>query len=107
MSAREHDCPTCICGRRAPVQGEHYAIQRDDPRHKMIARRGPGTIAWQEHLLAWSGYAARYGTSQSAEEIAGRRPVAYGRILSPGRHEQPVPSPWCLHSHVAKSSART
>lgn len=35
-------CPTCICGRRAPVQA-------DERRGK-----GPGSVAWEEHLQAWS-----------------------------------------------------
>ena len=55
---RLHDCPTCICGRRAPVQATHSL------------GRGPGTIAWAEHLLAFSVYAVRYGGAQSAERIA-------------------------------------
>jgi hypothetical protein len=64
-----HDCPTCICGRRAPVQ-------RDQDHGK-----GPGSITWAEHLLAWSGYAARYGTSQSAERMAERSGFSYGELI--------------------------
>ena len=61
----EKHCATCICGRRAPVQGTSYA-------NKGNVRKGPGTIAWSEHLLAWSDYALRYGTGQSAERMAER-----------------------------------
>jgi len=62
----EKHCDTCICGRRAPVQED------DD--------RGPGTITWKEHLLAYSGYAARYGTAQSAERLAQRGGFGYGEL---------------------------
>lgn len=54
----EKHCPSCICGRRAPVQGGDS--------------RGPGTISWTEHLAVWSAYAAIYGSRQSAEQIAER-----------------------------------
>lgn len=66
-------CPTCICGRRAPVQGEHYC-ENDGIGH------GPGTISWLEHLLVWSGYAARYGQNQSAERMAERGGFCYGEL---------------------------
>lgn len=69
MSNRLHcECPTCICGKRAPVQGDSGS-------------KGPGSIAWSEHLLAWSGYAARYGTEQSAERIAERGGFGWGELL--------------------------
>ena len=64
MTDEKKHCPTCICGRRAPVQGNRA---RDG-----LDAHAPGTIAWHEYLLAWSGYAARYGTSQSAERLAER-----------------------------------
>lgn len=55
--AREHEnCPTCSCGRRALVQGSRKV-------------KGPGTIAWSEHVEAWNAYAMQYGASQSAERI--------------------------------------
>ena len=64
--AKAH-CTTCICGRRAPVQG---------------ASRGPswlercaipaGTVAWEEHLEAWAHYAALGHGDQSAERMAER-----------------------------------
>ena len=72
-------CPTCICGRRAPVQGER------------TLPRGPGSITWEEHLLAWSGYAARYGTGQSAERIAERAGFGYDELTEFLGHE---PTTW-------------
>ena len=67
-------------GRRAPVQGEHN--KRD---------RGPGTIAWDEHVLAWSAYAVRYGRDQSAERIAERGGFGYAELTSLLGHE---PKTW-------------
>lgn len=58
-------CPTCICGKRAPVQG-NSRIPKGQPGH------GPGTVAWSEHELAWSTYAAQYGRGQTAERMAAR-----------------------------------
>lgn len=65
----EPHCETCICGRRAPVQ-------RSDA-HK----RGPGSIAWSEHLLVWSAYNARWHSTQSAERLAERGGFSYGEIV--------------------------
>lgn len=70
MTAIEKHCPTCICGRRAPVQGEIG-------RH---AKRGPGTITWDEHLRAWSVYAACGHGDQSAERIAERGGFGYDEL---------------------------
>ena len=68
---REHEiCATCICGRRAAVQG-NSRIPKGQPGH------GPGTIAWAEHELAWSTYAARYGRTQSAQRIHERAGFCY------------------------------
>lgn len=82
MTAANH-CPTCICGRRAPVQGEHDT------------RRGPakpsGTIAWEEHLAAYEGYAARYGRSQSAERLAARGGFGWWELVDFLGHE---PTTW-------------
>ena len=51
-------CPTCMCGRRAPVRG-------------VGDRSSPGTIAWTEYLDAWKVYARRIGTwAPSAGSIA-------------------------------------
>ena len=60
----EKHCPTCICGRRAPVQGE--------PQRHLRPSRGPGTISWEEHERAWAAYAQQYGRDQSAQRIADR-----------------------------------
>lgn len=68
----ERHCPTCICGRRAPVQG--------DPRREPNGH-GPGTITWHEHLQVWSAYAQKYGTQQSAERMAERGGFGYGEIV--------------------------
>lgn len=64
----EKHCSTCICGRRAPVQANRGEA------------KGPGTVSWEEHALAWSAYAARYGTRQSAERIAERGGFCYGEL---------------------------
>lgn len=69
MTDPEMHCPTCICGRRAPVQA--------DREH----RRGPGSIAWAEHLLAWSAYAAKHGAGQSADRIAERSGFGFGELI--------------------------
>lgn len=70
----EKHCQTCICGKRAPVQGEtHRASGAYQP-------RGPGTIAWEERELAWSTYAGRYGRGQSAERIAERGGFGYHEL---------------------------
>lgn len=65
----EHSCPPCICGKRAPVQADRNVGV------------GPGSIAWSEHLEAWNRYAARYGTSQSAERVAERGGFGYEELL--------------------------
>lgn len=69
MSTHEN-CPTCVCGKRARVQGNSN-IPFGHPGH------GPGTIAWTEHELAWSAYAARYGRDQTAERIHERSGFCY------------------------------
>lgn len=66
MGMSERHCDTCLCGRRAPVQAAHG--------------HGPGTVSWEEHLLAWSNYATRYGTRQSAERMAERGGFGYGEL---------------------------
>jgi hypothetical protein len=65
----EQHCPTCICGKRAPVQ-------RSD-----LHGKGPGSVEWSEHLLAWSGYDAKWHSGQSAERIAERGGFSYGELL--------------------------
>ena len=69
--------------RRAPVQG-HWTIGSKD-------RRKPGTIAWWEHVEAWTEYASRYGRSQSAERIAERSGFGYDELIMFLGHE---PTTW-------------
>jgi len=52
---------------------------------------GPGSVAWSEHLLAWSDYARRYGTSQSAERLAERGGFGYAELTDHLGHE---PTTW-------------
>ena len=80
--ADEKHCPTCICGRRAPVQGNR-AINGN-------LAHGPGTISWVEHLQAWSGYASRY-PGQSAEIIAKRAGFDWLELVEYLGHE---PTTW-------------
>jgi hypothetical protein len=79
----EQHCPTCICGRRAPVQG---TWERDRAK-----RRGPGTISWAEHLEAYATYSGRYGTSQSPERLAERQGFSYAELTDLLGHE---PTTW-------------
>ena len=63
MTVREHpECKSCICGRRAMVQGNNR-IEKGQPGH------GAGTISWAEHELAWATYAQKHGRDQTAERI--------------------------------------
>lgn len=70
MSEQAH-CATCICFRRAPVQGDHG-------KHG----KGPGSVSWAEHVEAWASYASRYGTSQSATRIAERCGFSYSELVT-------------------------
>lgn len=72
-------CHTCICGRRAPVQGDRKL------------KRGPGTISWEEHLQAWTVYDAEYRCGQSAETIADRCGFSFGELTEFLGHE---PTTW-------------
>lgn len=54
--------------KRAPVQWE-------------FRKRPPGTIAWSEHVEAWTAYATRYGNSQSAERIAERGGFGFDELV--------------------------
>jgi hypothetical protein len=82
----EH-CPTCICGRRAPVQGERGQNYRP-PR----ASKPAGTITWAEHLEAWGGYNARY-PGQSAERMAERGGFSWYELCDFLGHE---PKTWTV-----------
>jgi hypothetical protein len=73
-SRRDHDCPTCICGRRAPVQGDHSRPGKSG--HQ------PGTISWAEHELAWSAHALRHGRFEDAEKLAARGGFTYAELTT-------------------------
>lgn len=78
----EHaDCPTCICGKRAPVRPDAFGA----------VRKGPGTVSWAEHCEAWSDYAGRYGRDQSAERIAERGGFGYFELVGYLGHD---PKTW-------------
>lgn len=62
-------CATCICGRRAPVQGEGRGLGE--------VEKAPGSVDWSEHLEAYAVYAKLHGRSQSAERIAERGGFGY------------------------------
>ena len=83
LKASGEHCTTCICGRRAPVQAS--------PAYEGKPPKGPGTIAWEEHLLAWSDYARRYGTSQTAERMAQRGGFSYWEVCD---HLKREPTTW-------------
>lgn len=74
--------------RRAPVQGEW---RKATPGARAGWRVSPGTVAWEEHELAWRAYAARYGSGQSAERIAERHGFGYDEITNLLGHE---PKTW-------------
>ena len=80
MAEVEQHCPTCVCGRRAPVQGDYRV-------------RPAGTVAWWEHLEAYTAYAARYGKSQSAERLAERAGFGYQEMTTLLGHE---PTTWSV-----------
>jgi len=75
----ELHCPTCICGRRAPVQASRKL------------GKGPGSISWAEHLQTYAGYSAQYGSGQSAERMAERGGFGYGELIMFLGHE---PTTW-------------
>lgn len=77
MTATEQHCPTCTCGRRAPVQ----ASRRGGEKHGVkYGPHGAGTISWAEHEQAWAVYGALY-SGQSAEVIAQRQGFSYGELV--------------------------
>lgn len=73
----EQHCPSCTCGRRAPVQHN-----REGGIRKGVAYgpHGPGTISWAEHEEAWAVYGALY-SGQSAERIAERGGFGYVELV--------------------------
>jgi uncharacterized protein YegP (UPF0339 family) len=62
------ECPTCACGKRAPVQPG-------------------GSISWAEHEVAWTIYARENGTALSADDIAERGGFTVGQITQWLNHE--------------------
>lgn len=92
-SSRVHgNCPSCICGKRAVVQGE-------GKRRNGLKGEGPGTISWAEHELAWSAYASKYGRDQSAQRINERGGFGYCELTKLLGHE---PETWVPSGAVAE-----
>ena len=72
--------------RRAPVQGDDgWHLGRKPGLHQ------PGTISWEEHLLAYEDYAERYGRDQSAERLAERGGFGYDELVD---HLGRAPATW-------------
>jgi hypothetical protein len=79
--------------RRAPVQGEgNYWLRKGDPRR--AGTRCPGTVAWSEHVEAWTKYSERYGAGQSAERVAERGGFGYSELVDLLGH---APATWLVH----------
>lgn len=78
-------CPTCVCGRRAPVQAGGHP------------RRGAGNISWWEHEQAWAAYGALY-SGQDAERIAQRGGFSYGELQDFLGHD---PTAWSARTPSA------
>ena len=72
-------CPTCTCGRRAPLQGE----SQPNP----VPR---GTISWAEHLECHAAYAVHH-PGQSAERMAERGGFGWREFVNFTGHE---PKSW-------------
>ena len=70
MITPEPHCPTCTCGKRAPVQGSPK-VPKGQP------GCGPGTVSWAEHELAWGAYDREYRSGQSAARMAERGGFSY------------------------------
>lgn len=99
MTAREKHCPSCICGKRASVQGSgDLGTCRAGTLMKGARGYGPGTIDWAEHELAWSSYAKQYGRDQSAERIHERAGFSYSELTTYLGHE---PTTWVPAGTVA------
>ena len=81
-----HDCPCCICGRRAPVQKSAYVYQKNQdythaPRMQVGAPGAvEGSITWEEHEKAWEDYGRRY-PGQSAQRMAERGGFSYNELV--------------------------
>lgn len=66
---------------RAPVQGDMaVSLPVDHPARKFNAKSA-GWIDWSEHVLAWEGYAKKYGRYyQSAERVVERGGFGYEEL---------------------------
>lgn len=84
-------CPSCTCGRRAPVQAN--AHERNGRVRRPVGAPGScaGTITWEEHERAFIGYAAQYGHGQSAERLAERGGFGWWELVDFLGHE---PTTW-------------
>ena len=71
---------------RVPVQGEFHRGAN--------WRFKPGTISWGEHAEAYTEYAKRHGTSQTAERIAERGGFGYSELVKLLGHS---PKTWMPH----------
>ena len=68
--------------KRVPVQGRNIRGRTAIP---------PGTIDYDEHILAWNGYVKLYGDYQTADRIAERGGFGYDELVSFLGHH---PSTW-------------
>lgn len=74
---------------RAPVQGDSR-LPKGQP------GREPGSISWAEHLEAYTDYAKRYGSSQTAERLAERGGFGYRELQD---HLGHAPVTWVPRDH--------
>lgn len=65
---------------------DRAAVQRS-----ASAQKPAGWVEWWEHELAWQGYRDRYGSSQTAVDIAERGGFSYGELTEFLGHE---PTTW-------------
>ena len=73
-------CPSCTCGRRAP-------LQRSD---RATPPKPAGTISWEEHLEGAAAYALRW-RGQDAETLARRGGLGWDEFVTLTGHE---PTTW-------------
>ena len=89
--------------RRAHVQGDGlYNLRSDDPRRK--GAHYPGSIAWQEHEEAWTGYAKRFPGSardQDAKRVAQRGGFSYNELVEYLGH---APTTWIVSPQFASGA---
>ena len=84
-------CPSCSCGRRAPVMARGAGTLDGVP----YPAKPEGTVAWAEHCQAWEHYALRFGTQQSAKRMAERGGFSYAELCAHLGHE---PTTWRVRS---------